>query len=100
MEKILKFEKSKFGEESSLYRFQCDCLEPEDAMDVNVESSGKEKFITITMYANRHGIINRIKDAYKVLKGNWCWGEFVVRSEDHKNLSDIFNPDKKYSELP
>lgn len=104
MDKILEFEKGKiFDENSKYYRFQCDCLSPEDAMDVSVEFFGKEdenKSITIEMYLENRGVWDRIKKAFSVLRGRWCWRAFIVREEDHKYLSDIFNPNKKYSELP
>ena len=53
MDKILEFKKGKlFDEHSKHYRFQCDCLTPDDAMDVEVASWGKNdenKSITIMM---------------------------------------------------
>ena len=104
MEKLLEFKKGKaFDENSKYYRFQCDCLTPADAMDINVDSWGKEgenKFFTILMYFNGTGLWDRIKYAFQILKGNWCWRDFIVREEDTKLLSEILNPDKKYSELP
>ena len=104
MEKLLEFQKGKlFDENSKYYRFQCDCLTPADAMDICVDSCGKgdeDKYFTITMSFVGTGVWDRIKYAFQILKGNWTWREFVVRNEDVKSLSDIFNPDKKYSELP
>ena len=104
MDKILDIKKGKLNDEdTSLYRFQCDCLSPEDAMDISVDSCGKndeDKYFTISMYFKNNHLWNRIKYAWEVLRGKWYWREFVVRKEDEKYLSDIFNPDKKYSELP
>ena len=104
MEKLLEFEKDKiFDERSKYYRFQCDCLTPSDAMDIGVDSCGKDdedKCLTISMYFDGTGLLSRIKYAWQIIKGHWCWREFIVREEDFKHLSDIFNPDKKFSELP
>jgi len=104
MEKLLEFKKGKlFDESSKYYRFQCDCLSAGDAMDIGVDSSGKndeEKYFTITMHFYGTDVWSRIKYAWQILRGEWAWREFIVREEDIKNLSDIFNPDKKFSELP
>jgi len=104
MEKILEFQKGKlFDEHSKYYRFQCDCLSPSDAMDIEVESWGKDdegKAFTISMYFNGTGLWSRLKYAFEILRGRWTWREFVVRDEDTKYLSGIFNPNRKYSELP
>lgn len=103
MEKILEFEKGKiFDRRSKYYRFQCDCLTPSDAMDISVDAWGKDdekKYFTINMYFQGTGIWDRIKYAFSILRGNWCWREFAVREEDARQLSDIFNPDKSYGEL-
>jgi len=104
MEKILEFKKGKmFDENSKYYRFQCDCLTPADAMDIEVESYGKDdegKYFSITMNFLETGFWNRLKYACQIIRGWWTWREFVVREEDIKNLSDIFDPDRKFSELP
>jgi hypothetical protein len=105
MDKLLDIPKSKFGDENHFkwYRFQCDCLAPEDAMDVSVEFFGKhdeKKSIEIEMYLKDYGLWDRIKNVFAVIRGKWCWRGFVVREEDYKNLSDIFNPDKKFDDLP
>ena len=95
MDKILE------TKESKLYRFQCDCLSAEDAMDIDIEKVGKcEKYIIVNMNFYGNGKWDRIKYAFQILRGFWNWREFVVRSEDAKCLSDIFNPDKGYEELP
>lgn len=103
MEKLLEFEKSSWSEESKLYRFQCDCLSAPDAMDINVEACGKDaegKFIIICMDFLGTGLWDRVKYAGQIIRGHWGWREFVVRGDDTRHLSDIFNPDKKYAELP
>ena len=104
MEKLLEFEKGKvFNEPSKYYRFQCDCLTPGDAMDIDVEACGindEGKFFIITMSFLGTGFWDRVKYAFQILRGHWNWREFVVREEDTKILSDIFNPERKYSELP
>ena len=104
MEKLLEFKKGKlFDQDSKYYRFQCDCLSAADAMDISVDSCGKdneEKFFIITMNFLGTGFWDRVKHAIKILKGHWAWREFVVRQDDTKDLSDIFNPEKKYSKLP
>ena len=104
MEKILEFKKGKiFDEASKLYRFQCDCLSAKDAMDIMIDSWGRDdegKFFTITM--DFLGIVfwDRLKYAMQIIRGHWTWREFVVREEDTKHLSNIFNPEKKFSALP
>ena len=104
MEKLLEFKKGKiFDEDTKYYRFQCDCLTAADAMDISVDSCGKDnegKFFTITMDFRGTGFWDRVKYAFQILRGYWTWREFVVRKEDTGPLSDIFNPTKKYSELP
>ena len=104
MEKLLEFKKSKiFDENSKVYRFQCDCLNAADAMDIDVDSCGKDdegKFFTLRMDFYGTGFWGRVKYAFQIVKGNWSWREFIIREEDCKNLSEIFDPSKKYSELP
>ena len=104
MEKLFDYKKGKIHEEhTKLYRFQCDCLTPSDAMDLSVDSWGKDdegKFFTITMNFIGTGFWDRVKYASQILRRQWCWREFVVREEDTKYLSEIFDPNKSYSELP
>lgn len=104
MEKLLEFERGKLGEErSKCYRFQCDCLTPADAMDIGVEAWGKDdefKYFTISMYFCGASLWDRIKYAWQIIWGWWAWRDFVVRDTDCQHLSDIFNPDKNFSELP
>jgi hypothetical protein len=104
MEKILKFNKHEVDDKnSSYYRFQCDCLTPSDAMDIGVESWGKDddkKFISITMNFIGARFFDRLKYAFQIVRGHWTWREFIVREEDHESLSKIFDPKKNYSELP
>ena len=104
MEKIIEFKKGKvFKGHSKIYRFQCDCLTPADAMDITVDSYGKNdegKYYIIQMNFIGTSFIDRVKYAFQIIKGNWAWREFVIREEDLKSLVDILNPDKKFSELP
>ena len=104
MEKILEFNKGKLWDENTKwYRFQCDCLSPADAMDITVDACGKGdegKYLTITMHFLGTGVFNRLKYAWQIIRGYWTWREFVVREEDCKELSRIFDPDIKYSDLP
>jgi hypothetical protein len=103
MEKILTFLKGKIHEsDEKIYRFQCDCLSPEDALDISVEEPGNEgkKYIQLTLNNVDASFKERLNHAWHVLIGNWGWREFVIREEDYQNLSDIFNPDKKLSDLP
>ena len=104
MEKLLEFKKGKFWDENTrMYRFQCDCLTPSDAMDITVDSQGKKdegKFFTITMHFVGTSFWNKLKYAFQILRGDWNWREFVVRGDDCQGLSDILNPRKKFSELP
>ena len=103
MEKLLEFEKTKHDTTSKFYRFQCDCLDASDAMDINIDSSGKDsegKWFTIYMSFIDPNFWRRIKFAWAIVRGHWSWRDFVVRQEDAKNLSELFNPDKKFSELP
>ena len=76
-----------------MYRFQCRCLSPEDAMDISLED-----IVTITMNTNVHGFWNKLKYAFDILRGWHTWREFIVREDDLKDLSDILNPDKKTSD--
>jgi hypothetical protein len=105
MEKLLEFKKGKHPWEDEnylLYRFQCDCLSPSDAMDIDVESCGKndeDKFITIRLDFRGTSFWDRVRYAAAILKGDWTWREFIPRREDYPNLAEIFS-DKKYSELP
>jgi len=103
MDKILDFKKGKTFGASKFYRFQCDCLTPRDAMDIEVDAQGKdgeEKSFILLLYFRDKSFLSRLKYVWQILKGWWCWREFVVREEDTKELSEIFNPEKKYSELP
>ena len=101
MEKLLDFTKDKFTEDFKLYRFQCDCLTAQDAMDVDVDCNGDgDKFVTLRMDFNSNSFFSRLKYAYQILMGHWTWREFIPREEDYGNLMDIFNPDVKYNELP
>jgi hypothetical protein len=104
MEKLLDFPKRKWSENrSKFYRFQCDCLSPEDAMDISVDSYGKSdeyKYFIISMQFLGGGFWERLKNAWQILTGHWNWREFIVRQDDLKNLSTIFDPDKTFSELP
>lgn len=99
MEKLFNFEKTKNSNASKLYRFQCDCLEAGDAMDIEVEDGPKGKWIMLCLDLRDVSFWQRIKDAWAILRGNWKWREFIVREEDHQNLADIFDPNKKYEEL-
>lgn len=103
MEKILDFKKGHpMDFPSKVYRFQCDCLDAADAMDITVEACGVEensKFITILMNFYGSSLLDRLKYAFWILRGRWSWREFVVRDEDFKNLTNIFNPDIKYCDL-
>jgi len=101
MEKILDFEKTKTMEPSKVYRFQCDCLSPEDAMDINIDACGKDlqdKYISITMNFVGTGFFDRLKYAFQILRGRWTWREFVVSPSDHKEIEKIFSSGG-YSEL-
>ena len=98
MDKLLDFPRD---EAFKHYRFQCDCLSAEDAMDISIEEGVPEsKCFTITLTFIGSGLYSRIKYAFQILRGHWTWREFVVRDEDTRYLSDIFNPDKNFSELP
>lgn len=102
MEKVLEFKKSKLFDKEKIYRFQCDCLLPSDAMDIVVRAWGEddeEKNITLSMFFQGTGLWDRVKYAFAILKGDWAWRDFRVRQEDYPNLMAIFS-DKKCSELP
>jgi hypothetical protein len=104
MEKILDFKKGEAGDSpSKYYRFQCDCLEAADAMGIDVDACGKNdegKFITIRMDFHSFCLWDRIIYAWQILRGDWHWREFIPRQNDYKHLRDIFDPKKKYSQLP
>ena len=102
MEKLLDI-KNKPSERYKLYRFQCDCLSAGDAMDIDAECWGSEddkKFLTIRLDFLGTGFWSRVKYAWQILRGHWAWREFLPREEDYGNISDIFNPDKGYEDLP
>jgi hypothetical protein len=95
MEKLYSFNDSK------VYRFQCDCLTPEDAMDIEVEKSDKdEKYIIISMSLRPASIRNKFCHAFNVLFNKYQWREFVIREDDAKALANIITPENKFSELP
>ena len=104
MEKLLEFPKGKLNDENSkYYRFQCDCLSPEDAMDIGVDSYGKDdEFKQFTIFMNFKGrsLWSRLNYASQIIRGHWTWRDFVVREEDRSHISEIFDPDKKFDELP
>jgi len=56
------------------------------------------------MYYNEVNFWSRVKESISVLRGNWNWREFIVSQggseDDDKMISDIFNPDKTFEELP
>ena len=89
---------------SITYRFQCDCTSPEDVMDITVDNSNNKKYFSINMYYNEVNFWSRVKESISILKGNWNWREFIVSQggseDDDKMISDIFNPDKTFEELP
>ena len=104
MEKLLDFKPGVVKKTATkMYRFQCDCLTAQDAMDVSIESEGEDdegKYIILTFDFKNTNFWGRVKYAWEILKGDWTWRNFVVREEDLKDLSDIINPGKKFSELP
>jgi hypothetical protein len=100
LDKLQDFKPTTKMDASKLYRFSCDCYSPEDALDISVDDIEGEKYITITTGFFHHNLWFRVKAAFKMLKGEWMWDSFCVRKEDTKVLSDIFNPDVKYKELP
>lgn len=101
MEKLLDLKGKDPADYSKMYRFQCDCLSPEDAMDISVDKAREnDKYFTISMTFLGTGFWNRVKYAWQILKRDWTWREFCVREEDHKVLSEIFDPNKKYTDLP
>jgi hypothetical protein len=73
-------------------------------MDVNVcEWEGKEnrvREVMITMSLEPSGIRQKVKSAWQVLRGSWCWREFVVRDKDLKTLSAILDPATKLEDMP
>ena len=92
MEKILEFEEGKGFRASKVYRLQCDCLSPSDAMDLEVEPVGllnERKWVSITMYFNGTGLWDRIKYAFAILRGHWAWRGFIPREEDYSNLRPL-----------
>lgn len=105
MDKLLDIPRNKFGdkEDFKYYRFQCDCLTAADAMDISVESWGKDnknKFITIHLDFLGTNFWDRLKYALQIIRGHWTWREFIPRKEDYQYISDIFDTNKDYLELP
>ncbi len=104
MEKLLNIPKEKFGDKTSyrLYRLQCECPQAIEALGIDVESYNKDnegKSITLRLDVP-NSLTDRLSLAWNVLFKGWGWRDFCVREEDFKPLSEIFNPNKKYSELP
>ena len=82
------------------FRFQCDCLSAGDALDIEVTELGTDKKSFILQFDIRpQGFWGRLKSAWRLLNGSWCWNEFCVREEDAVNISRLFNPDVKFSDL-
>jgi hypothetical protein len=106
MEKLLDFDKESSANDEKryrMYRAQCDCMSAPHAMDIDVEVWGQNdehKAITIRMDTLPGGFWSRVREGWNVFRGKWSWREFVVRSEDYKQISEIFDPDKKYQDLP
>ncbi len=103
MEKLLDFGKGKLMGASKVYRFQCDCFTAADAMDVSVDACGKDdedKYITLTLDFKDRSFWRRMVYASQILRGHWTWREFCLRQDDFAWLSDIVDPDNKFSELP
>ena len=100
MDKLLDFKKGKIIDDCKMYRFQCDCLLNGDAMDIFVEKNGNEKYLILCLDFYSHSFWSRLKYAFEIIRGHWSWREFMPRKEDYGNLSDIFNPEKEYDELP
>ena len=101
MEKILEFKKAEPDIPMKVYRFQCDCLSVECAMDIDVEGVGnkdKDKFITLRLDMPTD-FSSRVRLAFNILFKGWAWREFIPRKTDYKYISRIFN-DKSYTELP
>lgn len=104
MDKLLDIEKGKLDPEGfKCYRFTCDCMEPEHAMDICVESWGKDndnKYINVTLRTCCHGFWERLKYAVRLLRGHITWCDFVPRKEDYDHIAKIFDTEGKFSDLP
>lgn len=102
MEKLLEFKKGKpLDFPSKTYRFQCDCLSVQCAMDIDVDGCGKhdsDKFIILRLDVPTD-LGSRVRLAFNILFKGWAWREFIPRKTDYKYISRIFN-DKSYTELP
>jgi len=81
-----------------MYRFQCDCLDTNDAMDINVDEENGGKAIALVMEFNSSCFWSRVKYAFHIIRGYWNWREFIVRKEDYQSLAEIFT--KEFKELP
>jgi hypothetical protein len=89
LEKLLNYEDYK------LYRFQCDCLSPEDALDVVIDSY----CITISMNRVPSNLKEKIKDIINVLRGEWTYREFILRENDREELIKVLRGNSAETEV-
>lgn len=126
MDKILEFEKGNSIGPNKYFRFQCDCLTPLEAMDIEVGERSTDKmleknkdvqidnmdihiesnvpggkYFVISMWSDPSNFKGRIKEIWGLICGRrFDWREFTVRQEDLQSLSDLFNPSIPYDNLP
>lgn len=87
MEKILE------ADDGVTYRFQCRCLEAEDAQDMTLTLEDFHGIVIESRYV-RHGWRNwreKLRDAWAILRGKEAYMDgFVFRKEDLRPAGELF----------
>lgn len=82
MEKIIE------GKEYSIYRFQCDCLLPNHAIDIEVHKHPDD--IIFTFYSLGATLKERIRWCWKMIRtGKGFEHDFMIREEDIEKLRKV-----------
>ena len=83
MEKIFE------TKDSITYRFQCDCINPACAIDLEVDKVGRP-LVFFCFYDIVHMMSQRIKWAWRMIRtGEGLVDEFVIREEDISNIISV-----------
>ncbi len=83
MEKIVDYDNT------VMYRFQCDCLSPQDAMDVEIRKDIPND-VTIYFQAVPHRLSLRLEWCWKMLRtGVGFEHDIVLREKDVQDLARI-----------
>ena len=78
--------------EATIYRFQCECLNPGCAIDICLDKDipRQNRFIAIEFWSTPVEFRDKIKWCWKMMR--WGMGyehDFVVRTEDIEDLTKI-----------